>query len=124
MLPGGKTLTADDVAVLQRKYPDVTLKVGDPVLDTLVDFEDDSREREVAHTVTQKIAGVMGEVQQKFSQRANLSGLDFQHIHKTVVGVVDYLKNNPVSAALISRERSDTGAMSPKPVVVTEIIVK
>jgi HD-GYP domain-containing protein (c-di-GMP phosphodiesterase class II) len=107
MLPGGKALTGDDIDVLRRKYPEVTLKVGDPVLDSLVAFEDDSREREIAHEVTQKISAVMGEVQQKFSARANLSGLDFNGVHRTVSGVVEYLKENPVSAALLTRGASD-----------------
>jgi HD-GYP domain-containing protein (c-di-GMP phosphodiesterase class II) len=107
MLPGGKSITTDDVGILQRKFPDVMLKVGDPVLDSLVNFEDDRREREVAREVTQKIASVMGEVQQKFGQRANLSGLDFNGVQRTVTGVVDYLKDNPVSAALLTRGGSE-----------------
>lgn len=107
MLPGGKALTADEIDILKRKFSDVTLKVGDPILDSLISFEDDSREREIAHEVTQKIASTMGEVQQKFSQRANLSGLDFNSVHRTVAGVVEYLKENPVSAALLTRGASD-----------------
>ena len=55
MLPGGKTLSADDVDILRRKYPDVTLRVGDPILDSLVTFEDDGREREIA-TICRKVA--------------------------------------------------------------------
>jgi HD-GYP domain-containing protein (c-di-GMP phosphodiesterase class II) len=107
MLPGGKALSLDEIDILRRKFPDVTLKVGDPVLDSLVTFEDDSREREIAHEVTQKIASTMGEVQQKFSARANLASLDFNSLHRTVAGVVEYLKENPVSAALLTRGASD-----------------
>ncbi len=36
MLPGGKVLTDSDVEVLRRAYPNVSVKVGDPVLDGLV----------------------------------------------------------------------------------------
>jgi HD-GYP domain-containing protein (c-di-GMP phosphodiesterase class II) len=103
MLPGGKTLSYDDVSVLQRKYPAVILKIGDPILDSVVTFEDDSREREIAHAITQKVASVMSEVQTKFTQRANLGSIDFLSMHRTVTGVVEYLKENPVSAALINR---------------------
>jgi HD-GYP domain-containing protein (c-di-GMP phosphodiesterase class II) len=107
MLPGGKVLTSDDVDILLRKYPCVSLKVGDPVLDSLVTFEDDTREREVAAQVTHKIAGAMSEVQQKFSQRANVAGATFAGIQRTVASVLEYLKENPVSAALINRNASD-----------------
>ncbi len=107
MLPGGKVLSNDDVDIMRRKYPAASLKIGDPVLDSLVDFEDDSHEREVASNVTQKIAGAMGDVQQKFGQRANVGGGAFAGIQRTVGDVVEYLKANPVSAALINRGGSD-----------------
>ncbi|HVT80506.1 MAG TPA: HD domain-containing phosphohydrolase [Phycisphaerae bacterium] len=107
MLPGGKELSSEDVDILRRKYPSASLKIGDPVLDSLVNFEDDSREREVANTVTHKIAGAMGDVQQKFGQRANVGGNTFTGIQRTVGDVVEYLKANPVSAALINRNSTD-----------------
>ena len=107
MLPGGKELSTDDVDIMCRKYPAASLKIGDPVLDSLVEFEDDSKEREVANTVTQKIAGAMGDVQQKFGQRANVGGNAFSGIQRTVGDVVEFLKANPVSAALINRNASD-----------------
>src|SRR5262245_12921310 len=107
MLPGAKVLTTEDVDILRRKYPDVCLKVGDPVLDSLIAFEDDGKERAVATEVTQKIAGAMGEVQQKFSQRTNLSSTNFGGIQRTVSNVMQYLKDNPVSAALVNRSGSN-----------------
>ena len=107
MLPGGKSLTTEDVDILLRKYPDAMLKVGDPVLDSVVEFENDSREREVAATVTQQISAAMADVQQRFSNHTNLSGIDFGGIRNTVSSVIDYLKNNPVSAALINRMGTD-----------------
>ncbi|MGN6370692.1 MAG: HD-GYP domain-containing protein [Phycisphaerae bacterium] len=107
MLPGGKTLSADDVDILRRKYPEAMLKVGDPVLDSVVQFENDARELEVAATVTQQITSAMADVQQRLSNHTNLSGIDFGGIRNTVSSVIDYLKNNPVSAALINRMKSD-----------------
>jgi hypothetical protein len=112
MLPGGKTLTSDDVDILCRKYPDVTLKVGDPILDSLVAFEDDTRDREVAGTVTQQIQSTMTDVQKKFGHHTDLSGVDFNRIRSTVSSVVDFLKGNPVSAALINRSVSGQGYLA------------
>lgn len=107
MLPGGKVLTQDDVEVVRRKYAEVMLKVGDPVLDSIVTFEDDKRERDVASTVTQQISSAMSDVQQKFASHTNLSGVDFVGIRNTVSSVIAYLKDNPVSAALIQKVGSD-----------------
>ena len=107
MLPGGKSLSLEDVNILRRKYPDAMLKVGDPVLDSVVQFENDTNDREVATTVTQQITAAMAEVQQRFSNHTNLSGIDFGGIRNTVSSVIDYLRNNPVSAALINRMKTD-----------------
>jgi len=107
MLPGGKVLTSEDVNILHRKYPDVMLKVGDPVLDSVVQFENDSKDKEVATIVTQQISTAMADVQQKFANHTNLSGIDFVGIKNTVSSVIEYLKDNPVSAALINRTASD-----------------
>ncbi|HUO09621.1 MAG TPA: HD domain-containing phosphohydrolase [Phycisphaerae bacterium] len=107
MLPGGKTLSVDDVDILRKKYPEAMLKVGDPVLDSVVQFEDDTKDREVATTVTQQISSAMADVQQKFSSHTNLSGIDFGGIRNTVSAVIDFLKNNPVSAALMTRMGTD-----------------
>ena len=72
MLPGGKTLSAEDVNILRRKYPEAMLKVGDPVLDSVVQFENDSREIEVAATVTQQITSAMAEVQQRLGNHLRI----------------------------------------------------
>ncbi len=53
LFSSGRELTDADVTSLQRRFPQANLRIGDPVLESLVDFEDDSRERAVATTVQQ-----------------------------------------------------------------------
>lgn len=103
MLVAGRELTSDDIHLLRNKYPDVTFKVGDPVLDSIAPFEDDSRDREVALTAAAKISRTMAEVQERFNNRADLATIQFGAIKSAVTSVMEYLKNNPVSAALLNR---------------------
>lgn len=103
MLPGGKILTESDVDILRRKYPHVSLRVGDPVLDSLAEFEDDSREREVAEQVTGRISQCMGQVHERFASRASMGGLDFHAVKVAAMEVMEYLQSHPVSAALLNR---------------------
>ena len=63
MLPGGKVLTASDVHVLHRTYPDISFRVSDPFLDAIADFEDDGGDREVAQVARQKVASCVADVQ-------------------------------------------------------------
>lgn len=101
MLAGGKVLTHADVDALQRRYPEVWVRVGDPILDDVVEFEDDSHDRKVAATVQGKIAKSMSEVSRRFSSRASIQSMNVSAIHESVAGIIDYLDDNPVSAALL-----------------------
>lgn len=103
MLVAGRELTSDDVHLLQVKYSDVTLKVGDPILDSIAPFEDDSQEREIAFTAAGKISRTMSEVQERFNNRSDLATVKFGVIKNAVTSVMEYLRNNPVSAALLNR---------------------
>ncbi|HWE96470.1 MAG TPA: HD domain-containing phosphohydrolase [Tepidisphaeraceae bacterium] len=111
MLPAGKVLASEDVAVMRRKYPDVALRVGDPVLDSLAEFQDDSRDREVAEAARKRIAASMAEVQQRFTAHASLGGVNFEIVKSAAIAVLEFLRDNPVSAALL--EQHGGGAMSP-----------
>ena len=112
LLASGKVLSHADVDALARKYPDVWARVGDPILDDVVEFEDDSREREVAATAQKTIAGAMSEVGHRFSSRASLSTLNVSAIRDSVVDVLQFLSENRVSAALLSRTLSSGSPLS------------
>jgi HD-GYP domain-containing protein (c-di-GMP phosphodiesterase class II) len=103
MLPGGRVLNEETLSILQEKYPTITLKIGDPVLDSIAEFEDDSREREVAAKVTSTISSCVAKVQDRFSTHTNVSALDYNAIKSAAQDVMEYLAKNPVSAALLTR---------------------
>jgi len=103
MLPGGKVLSNDDVEILRRRYPANSFLVGDPVLDSVVEFEDDSKEREVAYVATKKIAACMSDVQERLASRTNPASIDFESVRRSAIEILDYLKTNPVSATMLTR---------------------
>ena len=101
MLPGGRELTASEIEILNRNYPNTHVRVGDPILDELVEFEDDGHERTVATTVRQRIAETMGDVQDRFSLRASPAAIRFGAVQAVVSEVLEYLRDNPVSLGLL-----------------------
>lgn len=103
MLPGGKRLDEADVRVVREKFPNICLRIADPVLDGLTEFEDDRHERQVADTVRQKISGCMHEVQERIANHAALTSLNFAQTTRAAHDIIEYLKANPVSAALLDR---------------------
>jgi len=104
MLPGGKVLTLDDLDSLRHRYPEVTLKIGDPVLDAMVSFEDDSRDLEVANNAQSQISKTMTDVQDRFSNRTSIDAMNFQAMREAAASVIDYIRSSPVSAALLRRQ--------------------
>ncbi len=102
MLAAGTELAGHDIEALQKKFPKATVKIGDPQLDYAVEFEDDSREREVAQTAQGKIADCMSQVQVRFTQQTTLEGVSVSAIQESVAEVIRYLQDNPTSAALLN----------------------
>lgn len=109
MLPGGKVLVDEDVDILRRKYPDAILKIGDPILDSLVEFEDDSRDREVATTARSRITTAVADVHQRLATQSSHGGIDYNKARSVVSDVMEFLAQNPVSSALLDRNM-DSGS--------------
>ena len=112
MLPAGKILTAGDIAAVRRRFPNVGLTVGDPILDEVVDFEDDKQERTIAKEAQKKIVKAMEHVQERFNSRTDASKINFKAMAESVNDVMAYIRDNPVSSALISRSLESGGYLS------------
>jgi HD-GYP domain-containing protein (c-di-GMP phosphodiesterase class II) len=102
MMQRGRVLTHADIDVIQRRYPQMRVRVDDPVLDEAVEFEDDSRERSIAHEAQQRVSACMNEVAERFAGRTSTRCVDFNLLQQTVAELLDFLKSNPASAALIN----------------------
>ncbi|UCG16547.1 MAG: HD domain-containing protein [Phycisphaerales bacterium] len=87
--------------LLQRKYPDITVRVTDPALDELIDFEDDSHDRTVAQTAARKISRSMEKVDKRICRHTALTAVDIKALHGPVRETMKYLEENPVSIALM-----------------------
>lgn len=103
MLPRGKELSGSDISTLSRRFPTAHIKVGHPILDEFVQFEDDSYERDVARTAQTHVSRSVENVERRLSDRASLSPSDFQAMQKSAHDVMRYIGENRVSAALLCR---------------------
>lgn len=112
MLPAGKILSDFDIQAVRRRFPNIGLTVGDPVLDEVVDFEDDKHDRTVAKEAQQKIVKSMEHVQERFNKRTDASKINFKAMADSVNDVMEYIRDNPVSSALISRSLESDSYLS------------
>lgn len=102
MLQSGRELTHADVHILRRRFPDMNVRIEDPLLDSLIEFEDDSRDREVAALVQYTVSRSLCKVHERFSERAYLRGTDLVTLHRAVNELMEYLKANRTTAAVVN----------------------
>lgn len=103
MLPAGRVLTSADAASLQKRFPNYHLRIGDPLLDEAIEFQDDSHDREVARNVKNKIVQCMSSVGQRFGSRTSVTASFCDEARSVIESITQYLADNPVSAALLDQ---------------------
>ncbi len=101
MMTADTVLTDMDVETMQARFPKYHFRIKDHQLDQAVDFEDDSYEREVAHSAQRKIASAMTEVQSRISTHSSLDEASVAIIRSAITDVIRYLESHPVMAALV-----------------------
>jgi len=103
MLQSGRPLTGEDIVALQRRYPDMTVRIGDPLLDGNFEFEDDGAERRIATEARQRITRTMAVVRERFKKQAPIGSAVCEHIGRVVHTIVEHLATYPKTAALITQ---------------------
>lgn len=101
LIPAGKILAEWEINSLRRRFSDLTVRVSDPVLDDFIDFEDDSRDSEVAWIVTQRIGSMMRQVRDKIGNQTALGACDVADLQSSIQAMIEFIKANPVTAAMI-----------------------
>ncbi len=87
---------------LRRHFPNLVVQVCDPVLDDLVDFQEDSRDREISATVNRHMGRLMSKVRDILSTKTALEGSDIPGLQRAVTEVMQYMVDNPASAAILT----------------------
>ncbi|QNN24589.1 hypothetical protein HED60_20715 [Planctomycetales bacterium ZRK34] len=101
LLPGGRTLTDADISVLRRRFPEQRIRIADPALDSIVDFEDDSMDSKTVAGAMAKTAEVMDMIMDDTRrQRTRANNSNFSDIERAVSNVIAYLLANPVGQIL------------------------
>ncbi|MFC1783080.1 hypothetical protein ACFL02_05795 [Planctomycetota bacterium] len=95
LLPHGRRLTEYDISALERKFPDKMIQVIDPVLDEIVEFDNDQHDREISTEVRRNIATVSKKVSSALRGRIELKGPNVTGIQKVIEEMMKYLEDNP-----------------------------
>jgi HD-GYP domain-containing protein (c-di-GMP phosphodiesterase class II) len=102
MLQADRHLTEKETSAVRRRFPKLRLRIIDPVLDSVCEFEDDKHERSVSTQVQQRVSECMAAVEERFSGQSSVRDVNVSAIQSTVVELMGYLRENPVSAALVN----------------------
>ncbi|MCP4250724.1 MAG: hypothetical protein GY778_27105 [bacterium] len=102
LMAAGRMLTTADVNALRRDHPHLMVRVADPALDEMGVFADDTRDHEVARKARQALARTLSGVRERFAAQMSLNQLDFRGLQEAVADVVQYIRDNPVAAAILA----------------------
>ncbi len=102
MLQAEKPLTSTEIDALRTRYVDLNVRVLDPLLDTLIEFEDDTHERMVGRQIRLRVSEAMSEVAGRFEHRAALTGDDIIALETATHELLEFLRDNPVTAAVVT----------------------
>jgi HD-GYP domain-containing protein (c-di-GMP phosphodiesterase class II) len=102
MLRGGLTLRSEDISVLQRRFAGRQVRISDPVLDEVVEFEDDGRDRQIAADVQQKVIRSLSRAQERLRSKTALDNAEVNAIQTTVHGLIDDLRADKASAVFVT----------------------
>ena len=111
LLPCGRRLNEHDIAALRRRYPDLMVQVGDPVLDEFAEFQDDTHDIEVSREVRGKIKNAAQKVTDSIRAGVDLKSDNVSGIQDMVQDIMSYLQDNPVTMAALDQVSEGNDAL-------------
>jgi HD-GYP domain-containing protein (c-di-GMP phosphodiesterase class II) len=106
LLAHGRKLNENDIKALQRKFPDLTVQIIDPVLDQVVEFEDTLKDQKISQEVRHNVATIVNKVSKNITSGLALESENISGIQKVIEEMVQYLQDNPVTMAIIEQSHS------------------
>ena len=103
LLSNGHHLTDKDILSLKRLMPNEFVRIGDPILEQIIDFEDDHHDKMVSLEVRKNVASVVKNVSEQISAGVTLDADNIAGIQNVIEQMLDYLQENPVTMALIEQ---------------------
>lgn len=106
LLPAGATLSGRDIAALRQKRPHAQVEVCDDELDEAVEFADTSANRAIAAKVKKTLVKSLTNVRSSYVSHLKMDNREVRGLAEAVSAVVQFLHENPVSAAVLSKHSS------------------
>ncbi|MCF7957073.1 MAG: HD domain-containing protein [Phycisphaerae bacterium] len=103
LLPRGHKLTARDITSIKRVIPNTLISISDPLLDDAVEFDDQSKDREVSQKSRKIISSLAAKVSKQLSSGVSLTGENIANLQETINEVLNYINENPVTTALVEQ---------------------
>jgi HD-GYP domain-containing protein (c-di-GMP phosphodiesterase class II) len=102
VLTRNKPLEEWQINSLRRHFPNLVVQISDPMLDEFVEFQDDSRNHEISATVNRHMGRLMTKVRDILSTKTALEGSDITGLQRAVTEVMQYMMENPSTAAVLT----------------------
>jgi HD-GYP domain-containing protein (c-di-GMP phosphodiesterase class II) len=106
LLAHNRKLNEMDINALKRKFPDLMVQVVDPVLDEIVEFQDDSHDQEVSREVRRNVGTMVNKVSSCVRNGTALTGKNVAGMQQVIEEMMRYLEENPVTMAIVEQSQN------------------
>ena len=103
LLPHNHTITNTDVSSLIQKFPQKMALIADPLLDAVVDFDDDTAAREISREVHRNITTLTNKASNIVRSGVTLSAQNVAGMQGTIEQMIQYLQENPTMTGIIGQ---------------------
>ncbi len=105
MLKRGHTLSDKDIAALKRLQLQNSYAIADPILNQVVEFQDQTADKNISRKIRSNVTNLVQKVSDNIRSNIALDADNIAGIENTIRDMLDYLKNNPVTMALLEQSR-------------------
>jgi len=109
LLPHGHKLTQGDIEALKQRFPDKIVQVLDPLLDSIIEFDDFGQDHKISMEVRQNVSAVSQKVSSVVRRGTNLTANNIAGMQRTIEEMMQYMQDNPVTLALLEQSSNWDG---------------
>ena len=103
LLPHGRKLTETDIDALKRRFPNYMVQIADPLLDQIVEFDDNSEDYKVSMEVRSTMSNVSKKISQTIRTGAVLKEDNIVGMQRSIEEMIKHMEDNPVTMAVIEQ---------------------
>jgi len=106
LLPHGRVLEDKDITALQKRFPDLQVQIGNPLLDEIAEFQDETHCYEISRKIRSRVEKTSKKINDAMAKTIELTPKEVMEINNSITQMVKEIQHNPASLAIVEQTSS------------------